>query len=88
MHFSECGEALVCAFEPVLFPQFEDRFDALAEKVRDLGVKSAWTENLYGVSLASRLGMRIYGGSALNITNSRALSQYAAMGLSAAAVEE
>lgn len=83
---SEYGEALICAFEPVLFPQFEDRFDALAEKVRDLGVKSAWTENLYGVSLASRLGMQIYGGSALNITNTRALSQYAAMGLSAATV--
>ena len=80
------GDKLVCAFEPVLFPQFEDRFDALAETVRALGVHAAWTENIYGVSLAKRLGMTLCGGCALNITNSRALESYAAMGFAAVTV--
>lgn len=79
-------QKLICAFEPVLFAQDEQNFNALVQKVRALGVEACWTENLYGLSLAKRLGMQVYGGAALNITNSRALTVYQELGLCAATV--
>lgn len=84
--FSHFGERLICALEPVLFPQYEGAFEAQVQAVCALGVKAAWTENIYGIALAKRLGMGLYGGMALNITNSRALSEYEALGLQAATV--
>ena len=80
------GDRLVCGFEPVLFPDDEPAFDALAEKVCALGVGKAWTENIYGAALAKRLGMTLYGGAALNITNSRSLCLYEKLGFSAITV--
>lgn len=80
------GDRLICAFEPVLFPDDEDKFEETVKRVCALGVSRAWTENIYGVQLASRLGMEIYGGAALNITNSRALRAYEKLGFSALTV--
>ena len=44
----------------------------------------AWTENIYGIELAKNLGMKVYGGAAMNITNSSALGEYERLGLAAA----
>ena len=83
---TQFGDKLVCAFEPVLFVQDEPAFNAAAQKIRALGINTCWTENLYGLFLAKRLGMQVYGGAALNITNSRALEVYRVLGLRAATV--
>lgn len=68
------------------FPDDEARVSKLAEKLKSLGVKRVQADNVYAVRLGNRLGFEVGGGFGLNITNSEALEEYCAMGLSDAIV--
>ena len=70
------GGRLVGELPAVLFPQDEPAFEEKLKSLRDLGLRTVWADNIYGVGLARKLGMGWIGGSCLNVTNSRALSFY------------
>ena len=80
------GAALTAQLPAALFPEDEEQFRERLTKIRDMGVRSVWADNIYGIKLGRDLGMDVYGGFGLNITNSCALADLGSLGLSAAAV--
>ena len=77
------GKALTAELPPVLFPENEAEAPRDLEKLRELGVRSVWAENAYGLSLGRRLGFEVYGGAGLNVLGSQAAAEYARQGLGA-----
>ncbi|MDO4740778.1 MAG: U32 family peptidase [Eubacteriales bacterium] len=80
------GGALVGELPAALFPEDEEKLDALVESLRDQGLGALITDNVYGIELGRRLGMTVHGGFGLNITNSLSLAEYEAAGLQDATV--
>ncbi len=75
------GPKLIAELPRLLFP---GREEMLAEKLRDLqakGLNTLCAGNPGTVRLARELGFRISGGFDLNILNSRAMSEWAALGV-------
>jgi putative protease len=75
------GEKLTAQLPTVLFPEDEPAFEARMESLANSGLRSLWTNNIYGISLARRLNLAIFGGYGLNITNTQALRFYEEQGL-------
>ena len=80
------GDKLIGQLPAVLFPEEEPALAARVEKLRAMGLAALWTDNIYGIRLGRRLGMAVYGGFGLNVTNTRALDFYAGEGLAAVTV--
>lgn len=80
------GEKLVGELPAALFPEEEDRIDALVSELRQRGLCALITDNVYGIELARRQGMTVHGGFGLNITNSLSLSEYEKAGLASATI--
>ncbi|MBQ5412184.1 MAG: U32 family peptidase, partial [Oscillospiraceae bacterium] len=62
---------------------------AMRERIMSLkqtGASSVWADNIYEIKLGNDLGMDVYGGFGLNITNSAAVSAMKDLGLSALTV--
>ena len=80
------GERLTAQLPTLLFPEDEaalgKRLGGLAEK----GLRAVWTNNIYGIPLAKRLGLTVHGGFGLNAANTEALLAYEAQGLSSMTV--
>lgn len=75
------GEKLMAELPAALFPEDEDAFGAHMERLRDAGLRAVYTDNIYGVELGRRLGLAVYGGFGLNVTNTEAVRHYEALGL-------
>ena len=75
------GSRLCAELPAVLFPEDEESFERRLAELRDAGLTSVMTDNIYGVRLGKRLGLAVHGGMGLNILNSRALAMYERMGL-------
>ncbi|MDO4750002.1 MAG: U32 family peptidase [Eubacteriales bacterium] len=82
----EYGEKLVMEPPSLVFPETEDEVRKLIQDLAVKGVQALWAENQYALQIGRQLGLRVYGGTALNITNSASLHRYAASDLSAATV--
>ena len=80
------GEKLIAELPAVLFPEDEDAFGGHLASLRDAGLRQVLTDNVYGITLAHRLGLKVHGGFGLNIANTQALAFYAEQGLSSAVV--
>lgn len=78
---AQFGERLTAQLPAVLFPADEPAFDARLESLANSGLRSVWTNNIYGISLAKRLNLSVHGGYGLNITNTQALRFYEEQGL-------
>ncbi len=75
------GEKLTAQLPTVLFPEDEPAFEARLESLVKSGLRSLWTNNIYGISLARRMNLAVFGGYGLNITNTQALHFYEEQGL-------
>ena len=82
----DIDERTVCELPAILFPEDEERYIQKLAALAGRGLRAVYTENLYGVGLARRLGLQALGGAGLNILNSRAVEEYAALGLDSATV--
>lgn len=75
------GEKLIAQLPTVLFPADEPAFDEKLDVLANAGLKSVWANNIYGITLAQRLGLSVFGGFGLNCTNTESLRFYEAQGL-------
>ena len=75
------GERLIGELPAVLWPEDEDAFTEKLAALRESGLCAVWGENIYAITLAKKLGLRLHGGAGLNITNSEALALYESDGL-------
>ncbi len=57
-------------------------FNEKLEKLREIGVKSLFCDNIGSVAYAREKGFRVVGGFGLNVVNSDALAAYSKMGVS------
>lgn len=80
------GGRLTGELPTVCFPADEAALAARVEELAALGLRELWTENIYGVALARRLGLTARGGFGLNIANSDAARFYAEQGLASLTV--
>lgn len=85
-HIRTLGEKLIGELPAVCFPEqaaaTEKRLTVLAEA----GLRAVWADNIYGIRLARRLNLAVYGGFGLNIANSQAVDFYEKQGLAALTV--
>ncbi|MBR3059980.1 MAG: U32 family peptidase, partial [Oscillospiraceae bacterium] len=75
------GERLIGELPAVLWPEDEEAFEKELAALRDAGLREVWGENIYAVPLARRLGLKLHGGSGLNVLNTPALELYEGQGL-------
>ncbi len=80
------GERLTVQLPTALFPQDEPAMRERIISLKQAGAGSVWADNIYGIKLGNDLGMDVYGGFGLNITNSAAVSAMKDLGLSALTV--
>ena len=80
------GERLTVQLPTALFPQDEPAMRERIMSLKQAGASSVWADNIYGIKLGNDLGMDVYGGFGLNITNSAAVSAMKDLGLSALTV--
>ena len=80
------GQRLCGELPAVCFPEDEPALEKRLAALRDEGLEEVMADNIYGLALAKRLGLRLRGGFGLNILNSRALCAYEAEGLQSATV--
>ena len=83
---SSLGEKLVAELPYLAFPADESAVIRSAEKLKELGVKHVWAENIYAVDLGKKLGFEVCGGFGLNVTNSVAAGEYEKLGLESVTV--
>lgn len=84
--FQQFGDRLIAELPALLFPEQEDSFAAQLNQLKLLGLQDVLTDNIYGLRLAKRFGLRVHGGFGLNILNTVALDTYQRIGLSSATV--
>ena len=75
------GEHLTAELPAVLFPEDEPRFEEKLRALKDEGLMGVLTDNIYGLRLAKRLDLQVWGGAGLNVLNSRSLAEYARQGV-------
>jgi putative protease len=80
---AQLGDKLMAQLPAALFGPAQAA--ALEQKLTALqagGLTQVWTDNIYGIALGRRLGLRVHGGFGLNIANTQAAGFYEAQGLS------
>ena len=80
------GHKLMCELPCAAFPEYEDNIEESLRKLKKMGLRAVYAENIYAVKMAQDMDMEICGGAGLNILNSDALDFYERLGLSKTAV--
>ena len=80
------GERLIAQLPTLLFPEDEAAFDERLAGLAEHGLRAVWTNNIYGIPLAKRLGLDVHGGFGLIVVNTPALLAYQADGLNSVTV--
>ena len=80
------GDKLTGQLPAVLFPGDEPLLEKRLLALKSQGLKSLWTDNIYGIRMGLRLGFAVFGGFGLNVMNTQALDFYELEGLSAVTV--
>ena len=70
------AERLIGELPAVLWPEDEERFARELERLRSLGLREVWGENIYAIPLSREQGLALHGGAGLNALNSAALGRY------------
>ncbi len=70
------GERLIGELPAVLWPEDEERFARELARLRSLGLREVWGENIYAIPLSREQGLALHGGAGLNVLNSDALERY------------
>ncbi len=83
---AQYGEKLLAELPALCFPTGEAALAARLQGLKEQGLRGVMADNVYGLELARRLGLAVYGGFGLNITNTEALRRYEAEGLAAVTV--
>ena len=78
------GEKLAAELPALLFPGDVPELERRLQELKAAGLRAVMTDNVYGLELGQRLGLSVYGGFGLNITNTGALRAYEQQGLRAA----
>ena len=76
------GERLTGELPAASFPEYEEEIRVRAGKLAAAGLKSLYTDNIYGIYLGNGLGVRMIGGAGLNVTNTDAALFYSGLGVS------
>lgn len=80
------GEKLIAELPAVCFPENAGALETQVAALKNAGLSAVWTDNIYGIELARRHGLAVYGGFGLNVANSEAAAFYEKQGLSALTV--
>ncbi len=80
------GDKLTGQLPAVLFSGDEPLLEKRLLALKSQGLKSLWTDNIYGIRMGLRLGFAVFGGFGLNVMNTQALDFYELEGLSAVTV--
>ena len=75
------GERLTGELPAASFPEYEEEIRIRAGKLAEAGLKSLYTDNIYGIYLGNSLGVRIVGGAGLNVTNTDAALLFKDLGV-------
>lgn len=75
------GSSLCVQLPALIYPSQEEKIRKSLSLLSASGVKCAYCDNIGAVALAKEAGMRIVGGSLLNVLNSRALRMYEKLGV-------
>ncbi len=81
---SEYGDKLLAELPALQFPGEEPALVGRLQTLKGQGLRGLMADNVYGPELGRRLGLPVYGGFGLNITNTEALRRYEEEGLAAA----
>lgn len=73
---------IVAELPSICYPSFEEKLERRVRELQAEGLSEVMVNNLYGVSLASRLGLEWHGGWGLNVTNTEAFLAFEEMGAS------
>ncbi len=68
------------------FPSDDPKLEADLRALKEKGLTDVIAEDLGGIRLAKRLGLRVHGGAGLNILNTVALNEYERLGIASATV--
>ncbi len=74
-------DKLACEIPALVFTPDDESVLSELKKARERGVRFAWCDNLGAIKLAADAGLVPLGGFGLNVANSIAAAQYAALGL-------
>ncbi len=77
---------LIGELPAVCFPENADVLEPKLEALKNAGLRAVWTDNIYGIELARRHGLAVYGGFGLNAANTESIAFYEKQGLSALTV--
>ena len=80
------GRKLMCELPYAAFPEYEDEVKKSLKRLKAMGLRAVYAENIYAVKMAQDMDMEICGGAGLNILNSDALDFYERLGLNEATV--
>lgn len=80
------GQRLCGELPAVCFPEDEAALEKRLAALHSAGLEEVMADNIYGIALARRLGLRVRGGFGLNLLNSRALALAEDLGLQSATV--
>lgn len=75
------GDKLIGQLPQVVWPEDEPKFAEKLTALRDAGLRQVMTDNIYGVNLGRRLGLKVYGGAGLNVLNTETVRWYEEQGL-------
>ncbi|MCD7844757.1 MAG: hypothetical protein LUG57_02675, partial [Oscillospiraceae bacterium] len=78
---AQYGPRLTAQLPALLFPGDEEALEARLQTLKRAGLEEVWTDNIYGIPLAQRLGLTVRGGWGLNVTNTQAVDFYQRLGL-------
>lgn len=70
------GDKIAAEAPCVAFPEYEGKVLKDMEKLKEMGLRGIFAENVYAIELGKKLCLEVYGGAGLNILNSRALDVY------------
>lgn len=80
------GEKLIGELPAVCFPEQSVVTERRLAELAKAGLRAVWADNIYGIGLARRMNLAVYGGFGLNVANSQAVAFYEKQGLSALTV--
>lgn len=73
--------SLCAALPALIYPFSEEKTEEELRELVTLGITKAYCDNIGAVALAKKAGMKIYGGTLLNVINSAAADVYRTLGV-------
>ena len=75
------ADKIVIELPALIYPKSEEKLLTDLKTLKEAGFTKGITGNIGGIALLKKAGLSVCGGSGLNVTNTIALKEYAAMGV-------